>query len=431
MPLSNTTSDQQHSAPAAPAAKPRHFSERLTDWLTSGPQPQPASIVRKLVLQGQTKLRTLVIAMVGTILTVGITAHLSGAVWAYAWLGTEIALSAARFATVVALQRATASGRKGNAAATMILDLTRSTTYSIGCVLCVLSGDPTLTLLAGMVIAGLTGGISSRSAGTPHFGIAQIGILVLPFSLATIGSPIPHINVMAFLFPIYGIGVVVVLLENYQILLELVLSESKNLRLASYDSLTGLPNRVMKRARLAQLLSSNVAASQTGRQPFTVFGLDLDGFKTINDRLGHSAGDAALVAVADRLRDAVGGEEVIFRVGGDEFVMLIPDITTAEAEEIASRIIRRVSEPYDLGLGTPLDIGISVGSASFPQDGDSADELLSAADSAMYAAKRRGKGIHVAHGSRAIETVDLVPEPDADARMARRAERMTEPGYHI
>ncbi|MDF3813107.1 MULTISPECIES: GGDEF domain-containing protein [Rhodopseudomonas] len=371
------------------------------------------------------------LAIVGTTLTVGFAAYLTGAVWAYVWLGIELLLDVGRMVSVVALQRATASGRDGDTSSPIILALIWSTTFAVGCAMCVLSGVPALTLLAGMAVAGLAGGISSRNAGTPRFGIAQIVILVTPFALATIFSPIPHLHIVAALFPIYGIGVVVILLENYQILLDLLLSESKNLRLASYDALTGLPNRMMKSKRLAQLLDKKVLASRTGRKPFTVFWLDLDGFKKINDEYGHAAGDAVLVCVADRLRDVVRDDDVIFRIGGDEFVTILPGAAPAEAEAYARRIIARITEPFDLGLGTPLNVGITIGSACFPQDGVTADELLRAADSAMYAAKRRGKGVHVAHGTWSVETVELVPEPDADLGMARRTEKPAEPGYHI
>jgi diguanylate cyclase (GGDEF)-like protein len=351
--------------------------------------------------------------------TVVVAAYFTGALWAYIWLGIDLSLNLARLIAVTSLQRATASGRKGNTTAPIVLALIWSVTFAIGCALCVRSGDLVLTLLAGIVVAGLAGGISSRNAGTPRFGIAQICILILPTALATGASPIPNIGIVAVVCPIYAIGLAVILLENYQLLLDLLLSENTNLRLASYDALTGLPNRMMKSKRLAQLLSEKVAPHRDGRQPFTVFWLDLDGFKTINDRFGHAAGDRVLVAVADRLRDVVRGDDAIFRVGGDEFVVLLPTVVAAEADAFASRIIQRISDPFDLGFDAPLKIGVSIGSACFPRDGDTADALLVAADTAMYEAKRCGKGFYVVHRSEISEVVSLAPAPDADARMTR------------
>jgi len=394
-------------APSGPFAK-------FMAWLIAGHRPQPAPIVQKLLLQSQAKLPTLVLAIAGTTFTVGVAAYFTGALWAYVWLGIDLSLNLARFIAVVSLQRATAAGRQANTTAPIVLALIWSVTFAIGCVLCVGSGDLVLTLLAGIVVAGLSGGISSRNAGTPRFGIAQICILILPTAVATIVSPIPHIGVVAVVCPIYAVGLAVIILENYQLLLDLLLSENANLRLASYDALTGLPNRVMKGKRLAELLNDKVAP-RGGRLPFTVFWLDLDGFKTINDRFGHAAGDCVLVAVADRLRDVVRGDDAIFRVGGDEFVVLLPTVAAAEADAFASRIIRRISEPFDLGFDAPLKIGVSIGSACFPRDGVTADALLLAADTAMYDAKRRGKGFHVVHSAELPEIVADVPLAPLDA----------------
>ncbi|NVN86596.1 MAG: GGDEF domain-containing protein [Rhodopseudomonas sp.] len=393
---------------------------RFIAWLTSGHRPQPAPVVERLLLQSQAKLPTLVLAIAGTTVTVIAAAYFTGALWASVWLGVDLSLNFARLIAVGSLQRATASGRKGNTTAPIVLALTWSVTFAIGCAMCVRSGDPVLTMLAGIVVAGLTGGISSRNAGTPRFGIAQVCILILPTALASIASPIPHIIVVAVVCPIYAIGLAVILLENYQLLLDLVLSENANHRLASYDALTGLPNRTMKVKRLAELLDGTVSSSG-GRHPFTVFWLDLDGFKTINDRFGHAAGDRVLVAVAERLRDVVRADDAIFRVGGDEFVVLLPTVVAAEADAFASRIIRRISEPFDPGVDSPLRIGVSIGSACFPRDGDTADALLLAADTAMYEAKRRGKGFHVVHRS---ETPSIAPAADADARTQRGTRRI-------
>ena len=144
----------------------------------------------------------------------------------------------------------------------------------------------------------------------------------------------------------------------------------------------------------------------------TVFCLDLDGFKAVNDRLGHAAGDAVLVAVADRLRASVRDADFVCRIGGDEFVILLPNITDGEAAAVARRIISRVSEPFE--FAPTARVGASIGLASAPRDGITADELLSAADRAMYEAKRRGKGGFVIHTS-GVEVAALVPMVKAPA----------------
>ncbi|MDO9061756.1 MAG: GGDEF domain-containing protein, partial [Bradyrhizobium sp.] len=138
---------------------------------------------------------------------------------------------------------------------------------------------------------------------------------------------------------------------------------------------------------------------------------------------GHAAGDAILVALADRLRDSVRIFDFVSRTGGDEFVILLPSISTADAAMIAERIIARVGMPFDIGHGQPAQIGISIGSASAPADGETADALMRSADQAMYEAKRRGKDQFVPYGAMprdpmGSDGVELAPAADADARLA-------------
>jgi diguanylate cyclase (GGDEF)-like protein len=380
-----------------------------------------------LVLHSQTKKRTLILAVAATLLMVGITAAITGALWAYAWLAIEALFGVARYAALLSLEKAEAKGRDGNIAAVTLLGLAWAVSFSIGCGLCVISGEVSVIVLAGIVIAGLSGGISSRNAGTPRHGIIMIFLLATPFTWAMVFSPIPHLAVVAALMPLYGIAVAFILLENYQVLLDLFISEQENRRLANADPLTGLPNRIMKRRCFDDLLGSAAIAADGHGQHFTAFCLDLDGFKAANDRYGHAAGDAILVAVAHRLRDSVRDIDLIFRVGGDEFVILLPALDTDQAEAVAARIINAISQPFDVDRRHQLRIGVSIGGACFPRDGQTADELLRSADRAMYEAKRRGKGGFVAYCPAHIAP-GLVPSPDAGAPTAEEASEV--PALH-
>ena len=268
-------------------------------------------------------------------------------------------------------------------------------------------------LLAGIGVTAVLGSVSSRSAGLPRFGIIMMCLAALPFSLATIMSPIPYLFVVGLQVPLCLTGTILILRENYKILLGLHQAEQENLRLAHHDLLTGLPNRVMKRKRLNELLSGPILSTNRQAQ-FAVFCLDLDGFKEVNDRFGHAAGDAVLIAVAGRLRESVRDEDFVCRVGGDEFVALLPALSADEAASCARRIIDKISKPYDIGFSTQPRLGISIGAACAPRDGVSANELLRSADRAMYEAKRRGKGVYVVH-SAISEVVELAPSANADA----------------
>ena len=160
--------------------------------------------------------------------------------------------------------------------------------------------------------------------------------------------------------------------------------------LAGHDALTGLPNRMLFMEKLAAAIGT---ATQTGQRLAVIF-IDLDRFKQINDRLGHWAGDRALIVVAERLVNVLRASDVAARLGGDEFIVLIVDmLVPGVVEEIAMRITEVMNEDLQLGEER-LKIGASVGISEFPADGLTAEELLLKADAAMYAAKSSRCGIH-------------------------------------
>jgi diguanylate cyclase (GGDEF)-like protein len=158
--------------------------------------------------------------------------------------------------------------------------------------------------------------------------------------------------------------------------------------LAHHDALTGLPNRVMLRERLSEMLG-DVASGEA----LAVLGLDLDNFKEINDMLGHPFGDALLRQVADRLRAATSSSDVVARMGGDEFTIVQSGGAQPEAAtSLATRLIEKLSAPYELD-GHHVRVGTSVGVALAPADGVDADQLLKSADLALYRAKAEGRGV--------------------------------------
>jgi diguanylate cyclase (GGDEF)-like protein len=160
---------------------------------------------------------------------------------------------------------------------------------------------------------------------------------------------------------------------------------------AMHDSLTGLPNRTLFRDRADQALR---IAART-RQPFGLIAIDLNGFKQINDTLGHHSGDLLLKHVAARLNESVRDTDTIARLGGDEFSMLLPNVTSvADATEVAERVLLAIGQPLDLD-GTPVEVGGSIGVAVFPTHGDRIEQLLQHADAAMYTAKRHRLGVCV------------------------------------
>lgn len=168
---------------------------------------------------------------------------------------------------------------------------------------------------------------------------------------------------------------------------ELCQAERALEHLASHDDLTGLSNRHRLLAELQTALQQS-AANGSG---LALLYLDLDGFKSANDRHGHAGGDKILQEVAQRLQQGVRRSDLVARMGGDEFIVLLPgcpDLATAKS--VADNLIARLrSSPFQLP-GASLQLSASIGIACYPTDGDSAESLLAHADRLMYKAKRLG-----------------------------------------
>ena len=157
--------------------------------------------------------------------------------------------------------------------------------------------------------------------------------------------------------------------------------------LAHSDLLTGLANRLLFEQRLREALYS--ASTQTLR--LALMFNDLDGFKAVNDSLGHAAGDEVLKVVAARLSDAVRAGDTVARLGGDEFGVLLTDIRQdASVEALGRRLLATIAKPIPIA-GKQRQVGASIGVSLYPDHGDNGKLLIERADQAMYAVKRRGK----------------------------------------
>jgi diguanylate cyclase (GGDEF)-like protein len=188
--------------------------------------------------------------------------------------------------------------------------------------------------------------------------------------------------------------------------------ERELVRQALTDPLTGLANRALFNDRVVHALA------RAGRDPGRVATMliDLDGFKLVNDGLGHGAGDAVLVAVADRLRNAVRDGDTVARLGGDEFAVLLEDVRTPEeANAAALRMLAALATP--VSAPTEVFVGASIGVATATTE-DDAGTLLRHADIAMYIAKARGKGQHVHFERQMRERAVARVHLEADLRAA-------------
>ena len=156
--------------------------------------------------------------------------------------------------------------------------------------------------------------------------------------------------------------------------------------MATHDTLTDLPNR----HSFYEQLQHTLRLAERNNTVFAVVFIDLDGFKPINDDLGHAAGDAVLKSVARRLEQCVRKCDVVARFGGDEFVIILSDVSKTAVPSVARKIIDTVAIPHEFN-GKTVALSSSMGIATYPDSGRSIDELVARADAAMYRSKRAGR----------------------------------------
>lgn len=181
------------------------------------------------------------------------------------------------------------------------------------------------------------------------------------------------------------------LITSFKDITEAKSSEENIKKLAYYDPLTRLPNRLLFKDRFSQ----SIQRAMRNREYVAGLFLDLDGFKAVNDDHGHALGDRLLKAVAKRLTDNVRGDDTVARLGGDEFTVVLQALPSKEkaesaASQIASKLIHVLNQPFQI-QGKTINIGASIGVAIYPDDGNNIDALLKSADTAMYHAKNAGK----------------------------------------
>jgi diguanylate cyclase (GGDEF)-like protein len=172
-------------------------------------------------------------------------------------------------------------------------------------------------------------------------------------------------------------------------------------KIATHDNLTGLPNR----HSFYEQLQKTLKLAERNNTTFAVVFIDLDGFKPINDTLGHAAGDEILRSVANRLKQCVRRDDVVARIGGDEFVIVLSGIDTTSILSVVRKIIDMIAAPYT-GTAKTVALTSSVGIATYPDSGRTVDELVAHADAAMYRSKRAGRNCFCLNGE--LQTASIL-----------------------
>ena len=305
-----------------------------------------------------------------------------------AWGIAVVALLIARLALIWLCRRRSEQDRPTPTSAFLLASLLWSVLFGFGTLLCNISGNPTLFLLGNVCAVGVIGGLAGRNAGTPRLALLQISFILGLLGLGAAMSPGNGKLVLLFQAPFCAAGFFTVALRSNRDTVALLLARENSHRLAHQDSLTGLPNR----ARISELLLERTEMGALRQdQLFAVLLIDLDGFKAINDSLGHAAGDQILQEAAVRLREILPSGDLVGRLAGDEFVA-ISDGTgqVRDVRVLADRIVKTLARPFALSEAL-VHIGASVGVSLYPEHARTGPQLLICADRALYAVKRSGK----------------------------------------
>lgn len=244
------------------------------------------------------------------------------------------------------------------------------------------------------------------------------------FGVVILGAPSVLIGAESYIafawLPVAVVYPLVLAKTTHDVSAKLIERSARLRELSERDSLTGLVNR----GTVAGSLQALLAEAEGAQERISVLFIDLDGFKTVNDALGHNVGDELLVKMAKRLAACAHDDEIVARYGGDEFVIVARHSKENGADRrsiLSEAVLQAVSTPIDVG-GHELLLGASIGVSSFPDDGRDAAGLLHSADIAMYAAKNRGRNCYELYQPR------MRAEADARLRLSARLRKAIESG---
>ncbi|HZZ02984.1 putative bifunctional diguanylate cyclase/phosphodiesterase [Paraburkholderia sp.] len=357
-------------------------------WVVSSAQNLSADNRQVLLANLFTRTASIVFASICEI-SVCATAYYLYPRALYAWWGSAVvALLIARLALIWLCCRRSAQNLPTPTSAFLLASLLWAVLFGFGSFLCNTSGNQTLFLLGNVCAVGVIGGLAGRNAGTPRLALLQISLILGLLGWGAALSPGSGKLVLLFQAPFCAAGFFTVALRSNRDTVALLLARESSHRLAHQDSLTGLPNR----ARITELLLERTAAGSLRQDHlFAVLLIDLDGFKAINDSLGHAAGDQILQEAATRLREVLPAGDLVGRLAGDEFVAISDGTaSTRDVRLLAERIVKTLARPFVLSEAL-VHIGASVGISLYPEHANTGPQLLICADRALYAVKRSGK----------------------------------------
>jgi diguanylate cyclase (GGDEF)-like protein len=357
----------------------------LTRWLVDPGRPLPESIRSQLFSGLYGSLPIFLGGVLNTLAVSAVIAIRNPTPFFIFWAMMEFLLALVRTPVLIFGRRAVAEGRRGPSDLYIILACLWAACVGYGALICVLAGDWVASTLAFLSAAAMVGGICLRNFAAPRLAALMILLSLGPCTAAGLLSGEPILIVTAFQVPLYLFAMTSAAFRLNRMLIERMEAERDKDHRARHDSLTGLVNR----SGLAMEIERRAAAGEADEVAYLF--VDLDGFKRVNDTLGHAAGDLLLSGVADRLRAAVPDVDIAARIGGDEFLVVARCGGPADARAFGLRVIAALTgRPYLIG-DRAVEIGASIGIALSVEHGGAFPGLIEAADAALYQAKARGR----------------------------------------
>ena len=366
-----------------PAELSAFWSARAARWLLhTGTDVAPA-LRRELVRNLYETIPVFSGGALSTVAVVGLLVIRLPQALFIAWFALELTLMVARLALVSLSRTRVADRREPPSDALVLLELVGAASIGFGAAISIASGDWIAILLAWMSAAALVAEICLRNLGAPRLITGMLLVGALPGIGACLLSGDPTLQTAALLTVVYVYSMRIAAIRLNKMLTTTMHAERENDHRARHDKLTGLLNRAGLEREIELLLQEH------HRRDLTLFFVDLDGFKAVNDSQGHAAGDRLLRLIGEQLLQLVGPGDVVARIGGDEFV-LVSTLDYLRASEFASAILLVIAETsIDVREGS-AGVTASIGIAQSSSYGDDLSTLMSVADTALYAAKDRG-----------------------------------------
>ncbi len=356
----------------------------LTRWLVECAGEVPAELRPSLVQGLYGSLPIFLGGVMNTVLVSSIVATRIASIPFFLWAAFEIGLAALRLPLLISGSRAAKAGARTYIDLYILAAVGWAASVGYGCFITVLSGDWLASTLVVLSAAAMTGGVAFRNFAAPRLVMVMIVLSLGPCAVAGLISGELIMLATGLQIPIYIYAMTHASYRLNAMLLQTMRSEHENKRRAQQDVLTGLMNR----AGLEDAVASRATDPTLG---LTVFYIDLDGFKAINDTLGHGAGDELLVEVSKLMNRVTPASDVIARIGGDEFIILSDEMDPVTARQSGQGIIDALTKTSFFVGGTTVTVGASVGIAIRSTGNVDLSAMMLDADRALYVAKVKGR----------------------------------------